>query len=40
MNFEDEDEENYNFNYDYQMELGSNIDEVNDNLGYILNMEK
>jgi hypothetical protein len=39
-NFEDEDEENDNFNYEYQMQLGTNIDEVYDNLGYIFNIEK
>jgi hypothetical protein len=39
-NFEDEDEENENLNYEYQMQLGTNIDEVYDNLGYIFNIEK
>ena len=38
--FEDEEEENENFNFVNQMRIGTNIEEVYDNLGYILNTEK
>lgn len=39
-NIEDEDEEYDNFDYVYQMQLGTNAEEVFNNLGNIINIEK